>query len=241
MKKLQKLHEPYESITTWQIKRARAHARECGPGLLAEKSSSYRVRLDVTLVDHFIDFINRPYFYQDVAFGTQKLKLNNGQEVLIPIVIRTVTRSTMISQYLMFCEEEQVVPLSRATLFRILEVREASQQRSLCGLDNTAAEGSAGFERISKIADDLQQMGQEKSWAQEMKKSIQDGKRYFKTGYPNHCQQDENTCPDHCLKFGLSDPNDSDLKEQCAHEHMSTQLRVGNATTLLFALTRYNT
>ena len=28
MKKLQKLHEPYESITTWQIKRARAHARE---------------------------------------------------------------------------------------------------------------------------------------------------------------------------------------------------------------------
>ena len=26
MKKLQKLHEPYESITTWQIKRARAHA-----------------------------------------------------------------------------------------------------------------------------------------------------------------------------------------------------------------------
>ena len=196
MKKLQKLHELYESITTWQIKRARAHARECGPGLLAEKSSSYRVRLDVTLVDHFIDFINRPYFYQDVAFGTQKLKLNNGQEVLIPNVIRTVTRSAMISQYLMFCEEEQVVPLSRATLFRILEVREASQQRSLCGLDNTAAEGSAGFERIFKIADDLQQMGQEKSWAQEMKKSIQDGKRYFKTGYPNHCQQDENTCPD---------------------------------------------
>ena len=30
---------------------------------------------------------------------------------------------------------------------------------------------------------------------------------------------DESTCPDHCLKFALSDPNDSDLKEQCAHEH----------------------
>ena len=141
MKKLQKLHEPYESITTWQIKRARAHARECGPGLLVEKSSSYRVRLDATLVDHVIDLINCLYFYQDVAFGTQKLKPNNGQEVLMPNVIRTVTRSTMISQYLMFCEEKQVVPLSRATLFRILEVREASQQRSLCGRDNTAAEG----------------------------------------------------------------------------------------------------
>ena len=143
----------------------------------------------------------------------------NGQEVLMPNVFQTVTCSIMISQYLMFCEEEQVVPLRRATLFRILEVKEASQQRLLCGLDNTAAEGSAGFERIFKIVDNLQQMGQEKSWAQETKKSIQDGKRYFKTGYPNHCQQDESTCPDHCLKFGLGDPSDSDLKEQCAHEH----------------------
>ena len=41
-------------------------------------------------------------------------------------------------------------------------------------------------------------------------------------GYPNHCQQDESTCPDHCLKFGLSDPNDLDLKEQCAHEHTTS-------------------
>ena len=60
-------------------------------------------------------------------------------------MIRTVTRSTMINQYLMFCKEEMVEPLSRATLFRILQVREASQQKSLCG-DNTAADGSGGFE-----------------------------------------------------------------------------------------------
>ena len=140
----------------------------------------------------------------------------------MPNVIRTVTRSTMISQYLMFCEEEQEVPLSRATLFRILELREASQQRLICGLDNTAAEGSAGFERISKIVDDFQQMSQESSWAHQMKKSLQNGKRYFKTGYCNNCQQDESTCPDHCLQFALSDPNDSDLEEQCAHEHTTS-------------------
>lgn len=65
-------------------------------------------------------------------------------------------------------------------------------------------------------------MGQEKSWAQEMKKSLHDGKRYFKTGYRNHCQRDESKCPDHCLKFALSDPNDSALKEQCAHERTTS-------------------
>ena len=63
MKKLQKLHGPYESTTTWQTKRERTHARECGPGLSVDKSSSYRVQLDTTLVDHSIDFMNRPYFY----------------------------------------------------------------------------------------------------------------------------------------------------------------------------------
>ena len=62
MKKLQKLHEPYERLTTWQIKRARAHAKECGLGNAVEKSSSHRVRLQRAKVDHFIDFVNRPYF-----------------------------------------------------------------------------------------------------------------------------------------------------------------------------------
>ena len=68
MEKLQKMHEPYESITIWQIKRARAHAREYGPGLAVEKSQTHRVRLDTRLVDHFIDFVNRPYFCQDASF-----------------------------------------------------------------------------------------------------------------------------------------------------------------------------
>ena len=52
----------------------------------------------------------------------------------------------MIKQYLQFCEEEQFEPLSRATLFRVLKVKEASQQKLLSGLDNIATNGSAGFE-----------------------------------------------------------------------------------------------
>ena len=44
------------------------------------------------------------------------------------IVVRTVTRSTMVKQYQSFCEEEGFNPLSRSTLFKILDVREASQR-----------------------------------------------------------------------------------------------------------------
>ncbi len=89
-------------------------------------------------VDHFIDFVNCPYFHQDVAYGTRTLKLDSGETMDMPNVIRTVTRSTMVAQYFKFCSDEEYQPLSRSTLFRILEVREASQRKSLQGLDNPA-------------------------------------------------------------------------------------------------------
>ena len=181
MEKLQKVQEPFESITMCQIKRARAHAREYGPGFTLEKASSYRVRLDTALVDHFIECVNRPYFYQDVSYGTRKLKLDNGEQVTMPNVIRAVTRSTMIQQYLQFCEQEEIKPLSRATLFRILEIREASQQKSLAATDRPD-----GFEIIKQIVDDLDQIGREEGWSEDIKKSLQNDKQYLKTKYREH-------------------------------------------------------
>ncbi|CAH3161487.1 unnamed protein product [Pocillopora meandrina] len=127
VKTLQKIHEPYSNLSEWQIRRARAHAREWGPGSLVEKSPCHRVRLPPIKLDHFLDFANRPYFYQDVPFSTRKLRLSSGEKITMPNVIRKVTRSTMVKQYLQFSEEEQFESLSRSTLFRILEVREASQ------------------------------------------------------------------------------------------------------------------
>ena len=148
MKLLQKFPELYEKISLRQIKRARLHARKRGPGSNLPKVFSHRVRLDTSKVNHFIDFANRPYFYQDVAFGTRTLTLNGGGKITMPNVIRTVTRSTMIMQYLQHCKQESFEPASRSTLFRILEVREASQQKSLSGLDNIAAEGVSSFEQL---------------------------------------------------------------------------------------------
>ena len=149
----------------------------------------------------------------------RKLKLDSGETITMPNVIRTVTRSTMIRQYLQFCEEDHMTPLSRSTLFRILEVREASQQTFLSGLDNTTAEGSAGFERVYKIVEELDQIGLDKRLSEDVERAFQDGKRYFKTEYRNHCQQSENPCPDHCRKYSLSEPMEPELQEQCTHQH----------------------
>ena len=91
--------------------------------------------LNKAKVDHFIKFSNRPYFYQDVSYGTRVFKLESGERLTIPNVIRTVTKSTSISEYQKHCTETEFSPLSRATLFRILDVRETSQRKSLHGLD----------------------------------------------------------------------------------------------------------
>ena len=153
-KTLQAIQSPFRKISNWQIKQARSHAKIHGPSTVPVLEKKHRVRLDMKNVDHFVEFANRPHFYQDVAYGTKILKLDSGEKIKMPNVVRTVARSTMINQYFEFCKEEHFEPLSRSTLFKILEVREASPRKSLQGLDNIAADGAAGFQ--TRIIDDLE-------------------------------------------------------------------------------------
>lgn len=44
---LKKIHEPYEKLSSWQIKRARAHAKMYSPGAPLVKETRHRERLDM--------------------------------------------------------------------------------------------------------------------------------------------------------------------------------------------------
>lgn len=218
--KLMKYHEPYEALTRWQIKQARKLAKEKGPGMAQEKAFQHRIRLPVSKVDHFIDFVNRPYFYQDVAYGTRVIKLETGEKLSMPNVVCTVTQTTMIHQYLQYCDEVKLSPLSTRTLYKILEVREASQRRSLQGLDNIATDGAAGFETLEKILDELKTLDSEQTWCVESKSTLKACKRYLKTEYPVNCRDGQpSNCPDHCRNFALSDNSDDAFKVKCDHVH----------------------
>jgi hypothetical protein len=216
---LKKIHEPFGNLSTWQIKQARFHARSCGPGTLPVKEKQRRVRLDMAKVDHFVEFVNRPYFYQDVSYGSKILNLESGEKIQMPNVVRTVTRATMINQYVEYCKEQEYEPLSRSTMFKILEVREASQRKSLQGLDNTAADGAAGFQTLETILESLEKGGMNKDWCSNTSRRLRDAKRYLKTDYRVNCKPDESECADHCRKFALSDENDPNFCQNCLHEH----------------------
>ena len=218
--KLMRYHEPYEPLTRWQIKQARRYAKEKGPGIPQEKTVQHRIRFPMAKVDHFIDFVNRPYFYQDVAYGTRLIKLETGEKLTMPNVVRTVTRTTMINQYLQYCDEERFSPLCTRTLYKILEVREASQRRSLQGLDNIATDGAAGFETREKLVDELKSLGAVSKWCGQSKTTLKACKRYLKTEYPINCRDGQpSTCPDHCRNFALGDNSDDAFKVECHHVH----------------------
>ena len=141
---LKKIHESFEKLSDRQIRKARAHTKNVGVGFNLNKMPHHRVRIDLVKLDNFLSFVDQPYFYQDVAYGTRTLKLDSGDHLVVPNVIRIVGRR---------CEED-FDPLGKPTLYRILQVREASRRRSLQGLDNTAVSGAEGFEATHKIVEE---------------------------------------------------------------------------------------
>ena len=60
-------------------------------------------------------------------------------------------------------------------MFKILEVRAASQRKSLQGLDNTAADGAAGFQTLEMLIEALEKGGMKKQWCVDVRQKL---KRY---------------------------------------------------------------
>ncbi|XP_067038307.1 uncharacterized protein [Acropora muricata] len=77
---LQKIHQPYGKLSTWEIKqaRSRSHANLSAPGTTPEVTTKHRVRLGMSKVDHFVEFTNRPKQQQQ----QQRLYLNNREKGL---------------------------------------------------------------------------------------------------------------------------------------------------------------
>ncbi|KAK2554156.1 hypothetical protein P5673_024511 [Acropora cervicornis] len=118
-------------------------------------------------VQHAEKGIRKNWKEQNVAYGSRLPKLDSGEKIPMPNVVRTVTRSIMVNQYQNFCEEEGFNPLSCSTLFKILLVREASQCRSLQGLDNIDADGATGFPTMERIVDNLREKGGDREWGKD--------------------------------------------------------------------------
>jgi len=212
------LKEMIPGLSNWQIDQARRHAVEDGPGNPVIPTPIKRTRLDPVKTNHFVNFIARPNFLQDVAFGKKDIKLDSGEKITIPNVIRTMVPSRIIKQYLCFCQETGFEPASERTLFRIIDVCAASTQKSLQGLDYFSTEGAQGFEVLENVIDKLEESGAMSTWAKEAKNILKETRRYLKTDYKSHIGGNEQ-CADHCTYYSLSDPQVEAFAKECSHAH----------------------
>ena len=100
------LHLLIPGLSIWAVDEARRHATKVGVGKpVAQMDTITRARLHPSEVDHFLDFISRPNFVQDVAYGTKTLKLLNGEKMEIPNVVRTVIALRIVDLYQQYCHE----------------------------------------------------------------------------------------------------------------------------------------
>lgn len=205
-------------LTKWRIDQARLHANEAGKGQPVPEKQIFRTRIDPVKVDHFVDYISRPDLVQDIAFGTKTLKLDSGERIIIPAVIRTLIPSRIIDQYTSYCKQQEFEPASERSLFRMLEVCSASMQKSLHGLDNITAEGAEAFDNLHSMIEMLMENGAGEHWAQKMGQALKEAKRYFKTDFKVHAGRNENS-GDHCTVYALSDPTNLDFSGECQHFH----------------------
>ncbi|CAH3046708.1 unnamed protein product, partial [Porites lobata] len=209
------LQEMIPGLSKWRIDQARQHATEAGKGQPLNEIPSFRTRIEHEKVDHFIEYISRPEFVQDVAFGTKTLKLDSGEKIVIPAFIRTVIPSRIIRQYLDYCKEQEFEPASQRSVYRMIEVCSASMQISLQGLDNTTAEGTEAFDQLFSMLEALADQGINVTATQ---KFLKDAKGYLKNDFKTHIGRGEH-CSDHCTVHALSDSSAWEFRGECDHEH----------------------
>ena len=92
-------------------------------------------------------------------------------------------------------------------------------QKSLQGLDNTAAEGNEAIDNILEVVKTLGDHGSEATWLKSLEQTIKVAKRYLKTEFKSHVGREE-TCGDHCSTHALKDRSDINLQGTCHLEHI---------------------
>ena len=196
-----------------RVQQARKWAESFGALNLKPEKQFTKNKLNVNSAEHFINFLFETDLIQDVAYGTNTLKFSDGSKQLLPKAILTLSRSHTIAEYKEHCQHFDFTPLSDSTLWQILKAIKPGQRHAMAGLDNTTSDGLKGFQLL---IEQLNKFDIDSKTKSELKKDLEDCKRYLKLKYPLHCREE---CPisTHCLSFALCHPTDDNFQPE--HDH----------------------
>ena len=87
------------------------------------KIPNFRTRIEHEKMDRFIEYISIPEFAQDdVLFGTNILKLDSGEKIIVGTSgQKNVISSSIMRQYLDFCKEQELDAAKQRSLYELLK------------------------------------------------------------------------------------------------------------------------
>ncbi|KAK3107867.1 hypothetical protein FSP39_023918, partial [Pinctada imbricata] len=206
-------------VTSYLYYKARGMPIESSGLNLETSTPKYRQRMNEEKLQYAMGFFLDPAFTQYVSFGTRELKMDTGEKIVIPDVVRTVCHSQIVNLYTSYCEQSDFLPLSKSSLYKILSTCAASKRTCLQGLDNIASDGSEAYKTLQEIATDLHKEGYiDRQSFDEITEKLSASKNYLRTDYKLHVSS-KNKCADHCISWLLSDSSKPEFQEVCDHAH----------------------
>ncbi|CAC5390139.1 unnamed protein product [Mytilus coruscus] len=107
------IREMIPDLTKYRFYAAKQHSDEVGCGLPVSRERLTRNKIDIAELEHFIDFIISSDVVKDLPFGMKTMKLTSGEIVNVPNLIRSLAPSSLVNQYIQFCDSENVGHLEK--------------------------------------------------------------------------------------------------------------------------------
>ncbi|XP_052098404.1 uncharacterized protein LOC127733128 isoform X2 [Mytilus californianus] len=174
------VREMIPDLTKYRFYAAKQHSDKVGCGLPVSREKLTRNKIDIAELEHFIDFIISSDVVKDLPFGMKTMKLTSGEIVNVPNLISSLAPSSLVNQYIQFCDSENVGHLGRSTMYKILNDCAASVRKCVEGLDYYVAEGGKAFQDLEIIIGKLSASSEKKK---ELKSKLLNGKRYIKSDF----------------------------------------------------------
>lgn len=117
--------------TKYQIDTARKWRSSTDSLHISQSQIFKRNKLDKSKSEHFIEFIFNSGLLQDVAYGTAKIKFDDGIVHKVANAVLTTKYNHTIALYKMNCKSIGYIPLSESSLWRILKAVKPSRKKCL--------------------------------------------------------------------------------------------------------------
>ena len=176
-----------------------------------------RQRLDPAKIDYFISWITESSLLISIPWGQTNLKLENGEVISIPRQMLQAQQSQIVYLYKQHCDEFGIDSLSDRTVYSILNIIHASEQKFISGIDDFVKSAIDGWTILKKIIQQLPTIRETKNKSNIL---LENSDIYLKSKYGCHCDETEQTTT-HCTIFALSQPNNPYYSQSCDHIHES--------------------